>query len=163
MYEDNSQHTYDCEMNGYTYPIRVKNSKQLARNGGNEIWFSVADGYDPAKRHCNEIWISAGDRSDPNKKRPGMFKKGAWLFVRRHSLRCANDTVAAPAPTWKMTPKLCARQAVSTCQCRNWSCMDRSCIDRYIATRCIRGGTSADVNDYKSKVHARITGHLRGL
>jgi hypothetical protein len=138
MYKNNSQKTYDCEMNGFTYPIKVNNSKALARNGSNEIWFSVADGFDPAKKH------------------PGAYKRGAWLFIRRNSLRCANETVA---PAWKMTPKLCARQAVGTCDCRNWTC-----IDRYIGTRCIRGGTRTEVNDYKSKVHARIKGReCKGL
>jgi hypothetical protein len=149
MYKNNSQDTYDCEMNGFTYPIRVGNSKKLARNGSNEIWFSVADGYDPAKRAYNEIYFSPADRNDPNKQHPGAFKKGAWLFVRRQSLRCADDTVTVPA--WKMTPKLCARQAVSICHCHNWSCLDR-----YATTRCVRGGTNAEVNDYKTKVRARI-------
>jgi hypothetical protein len=130
MYKNNSQNTYDCEMNGFTFPIKVDNSKNLANTGGNEIWFSVADGYDPAKKH------------------PGAYKKGAWLFVRRNSLRCANDTVT---PAWKMTPKLCARQAVSTCQCHNWSC-----IDTYTTTRCVRGGTKTEKDAYKSQVHARI-------
>jgi hypothetical protein len=130
MYKNNSQNTYDCEMNGFTYPIKVDNTKTLARTGRNEIWFSVADGYDPARTH------------------PGAYKKGAWLFIRRNSLRCANDTVA---PAWKMTPKLCARQAVSTCHCRHWTCTDR-----YITTRCIRGGTKTDVNNYKNQVHTRI-------
>jgi hypothetical protein len=155
MYKNNSQNAYDCEMNGFTSPIRIANSKKLARNGSNEIWFAVADGYDPNKKHYNEIFFSPTDRNDPNKRHPGLFKKGAWLFVRRHSLRCASVDHATAGPSWRMTPRLCARQAAGSCQCRNWSCMDQ-----YIATSCVRGGTRAEANNYKSKVHAQIKGRL---
>jgi hypothetical protein len=74
---NNCDGNIDIDMKGYSYPLQIDNEKRQIVTGQNEIWIAVADGFDRNSPSTNDM------------------KKGSWLFVRRNSLVCIDESAGA--------------------------------------------------------------------
>jgi hypothetical protein len=141
---DNCKAAKDTEMNGFTRPVKINNKKQLIKDGKNELWIAVADGYIPG--------AAADD------------KKASWLFIKRASLVCIEPGANPPPPLPQATtPPLrtginaCANHALNSCGGLPGGCGRVYCLRKYIQNSCYHPGSGTRI--YHTTVRKRIN-HL---